>query len=427
MKYKVGDMLEVKKDGKTWKGVLMPRDSLSAPDGIVLKHESGYNIGVNTKGAAVRKTGESKKLEHKPVKMKLQMDKSKPLVSVLSTGGTISSSIDYATGGISTSYSAEDLVGAVPEIAGYVRLNSRLIMSIMSEDVTIKDWQKMALEIAKEVNKGVSGVVVTTGTDTLVYSTAMMSFMLQSLPVPVVFTYAQKSSDRGASDAFFNMLCSAITAGHSDIAGVVTVGHGSESDDFCLINRGTKVRKMHSSRRDSFRPINELPIGRAWPNGNIEILNANYEKRRKGKVKADTKIEEKVAIVKFYANANPKVIDFYVKEGYRGIVIQGTGLGHVSVQQNSFTDRLKKAADSGVFIGMTTQEYGRVNPYIYTNLRKIAGTGVVYLEDMTTECAYAKLMWVLGRTKSLEKAKDMMLTNMANEFAVRMDPRAFLY
>ncbi len=422
MQYKPGDILEVKKDGKTWKGVLMP-----GTGSMVLKHESGYNIGINATGAKIKKIGAAEKPKHKPVKMSVPASPGNPLISVLSTGGTISSSIDYSTGGIYASYSAEDLLSAVPEIARFVRLKSRLVMNIMSEDVIAKDWQKMAAEIAKEINSGAHGIVVTHGTDTLVYSTSMMAFMLRDLPVPVVFTYAQKSSDRGASDAFLNMLCAAIVAGHSNIAEVVAVGHGSESDDFCLINRGTKVRKMHSSRRDSFRPINELPIGKAWPNGNIEIINENYAKRGKAKTVADTKIEEKVGIVKFYANASPEIIDFHVKAGYKGIIIQGTGLGHVSVQGNSFIKSLKDAVDSGVFVGMTTQEYGSANPYVYTNLRKIADTGVAYLADMTTECAYTKLMWVLGHTKSTGKAKDMMLTNMSNELNERMDPRAFLY
>jgi glutamyl-tRNA(Gln) amidotransferase subunit D len=416
MQLKTGDIVVV--DGK-WKGTVMP----SVDDEyIVLKAESGYNYSIKKKGAKFKKLGTAKKPRHKPVKMKITKNKDLPTISILSTGGTISSSIDYLTGAIKASYSAEDLVATVPELTKFVNLKSRKIMEIMSEDISAKHWIDMAKAIAKEKT---DGVVITHGTDTLSYTASMLSFMLTT-PKPIVLTYAQKSSDRGASDAFFNILCSAITAGHSDIAELVVCGHGTDADDYCIVNRGVNVRKMHASRRDAFRSINELPLARVWPNGNIEPLN-NYEKHGKGNIKADTKIEERVAIVKFYANAKPDIFDFYIKKGYKGLVVEATGLGHVSIAGQKFVKGIQSAIDSRIPVVISSQTiYGHVNPSVYSNLRALAETGAIFA-PMLTETAYTKLMWILGHTKNMTKVKEQMLTNMKGEIVERIDPRTFLY
>jgi glutamyl-tRNA(Gln) amidotransferase subunit D len=255
----------------------------------------------------------------------------------------------------------------------------------------------------------------------------MLSFMLKNLKKPVVFTFAQKSSDRGSSDSALNIICSTITA-TKDIAEVVVVGHANIDDDFCLIHRGNKVRKMHSFQRNTFRSINIYPLGKVWPNGKVKFTNEHKKNKNvKDDFYVDDKIEEKVAIIKAYPGLEPQSIDWYIDKGFKGLVIEGTGLGHINIKDKSLLPHIKRAIHNGVIVCMTTQTiYGRVNPYVYSPARKLANTGVIYLEDLLTETAYTKLMWILGHTQNEKEVKKLMLKNLAGEFNTRLQPNQFL-
>lgn len=418
---RIGDYIRVIKEKSRWKGKLIQKKG----NYLTLKLDSGYNVGILVdKKTKVEKIGESEAKRHKPIKFGIKFDKRKPLVSILSAGGTIASSIDYSTGAISAAHSAEEMVTAVPELANFANIKARKVVEEMSENMLPKHWKKIAREIGKEL-KNSEGVVVTHGTDTLTYTSSMLSFMLKNLDKPVVFTFAQKSSDRGSSDSALNLVCSTILASQK-IPGVFIVGHGTISDDFCLIHKGCKVRKMHSSQRNTFRTINDYPVGKIWPSGKVEL--SNYKKQEKeGKFYVDDKIEEKVGIVKAYPGLDPEIIDWYVEKGYKGLVIEGTGLGHVNVKGRSLLPSIKKAIKKGMIVCMTSQTiYGRVNPYVYTPARKLLDSGVIYLENMLTETAYTKLMWVLGHTKSGKEVREMMLENLAGEFNPRLKSDQFL-
>ncbi len=418
---KIGDYVEVERNKTLWEGTIIQIDSKS----LTLKLKSGYNIGIILdKNTKIKKIKVGKTGKHNPVEFKLNFDKTKPLVSILSAGGTIASSIDYSTGAISASYSASQLVSSVPELVNFANIKTKKVLEEMSENMIPKHWKKLANSVFKELKES-EGVVITHGTDTLSYTSSMLSFMLRNLNKPVVVTFAQKSSDRGSSDASMNLICSAITA-TKNIAGVVAVGHGTLSDDYCLINPGTKVRKMHSSQRDSFRPINCLPIGKVWTDGKVKFLG-EYTKKEdlKEDCYLDDKIEEKVAIIKFYPGFDPELLDIYIDKGYKGIILEGTGLGHVA---EYLFPKIKRAIKEGIAVCMTTQTiYGKVNPYVYSNLRRLSNSGVIYLEDMLTETAYTKLMWVLGHTQNKEEIREMMLRNMCGEFNPGLQPNQFLY
>jgi len=288
------------------------------------------------------------------------------------------------------------------------------------------------------LNSDVKGVIITHGTDTLHFTSAALSFMLKNLNKPVALVGAQRSPDRGSFDGSLNLICSSYFTGYSNIAEVCVVMHGTIEDTFCYAHRGTKVRKMHTSRRDAFQSVNDFPIAKIWHDGKIEIINENYRKRNEQKVVADTKFESKIALLKFYPGSNPEILDWYVDKGYKGIVIEGTGLGHVATalssnkkeknrQKLSWLPHIKRAVEKGITIVMTSQTlYGRVNPFVYRNLRLVSEAGVIYAEDMLPETAYVKLGWVLGHTKNKEKIKEMMLTNIAGEINPRLNPKMFL-
>ncbi len=431
MKPEYGDIVKVYTDEETYEGILMPRPEIFEKGFVIVKLDNGYNIGVDEK--RIKKIEVIKKYEKKKEeKIKLKHKKGLPLVPILSFGGTISSRVDYKTGGVYADYTAEDFVAMLPELEHIANLKAEKVISIMSEDMAPEEWQLMAKRIAKELNDNeVAGVVATHGTDTLHFSTAAMSFFLRNLNKPVVFTAAQRSIDRGSSDAFSNLLCAVHAASKFDGAVVVTCMHGTSDDNYCILNRGVKVRKMHSSRRDAFRPINELPLAKVYENGNIEILNHNYKKINNDKVAVVDKFEPKTALVYIYPGMNPEILDYYRKEKYKGIVIAATALGHVPTinPKYSLMKKIKELIDNGVPVVIASQTiYGRVHPYVYTNLRKLSvQLNCIFAEDMLPETAYIKLGWVLPQAKTIEEVKEMMLTNYAGEISERSDEGAFLY
>ncbi|MFB6088944.1 MAG: Glu-tRNA(Gln) amidotransferase GatDE subunit D, partial [Candidatus Aenigmatarchaeota archaeon] len=196
------------------------------------------------------------------------------------------------------------------------------------------------------------------------------------------------------------------------------------NDDYCLFNRGTRVRKMHTSRRDAFRPVNDLPIAKVWENGKIENIS-DYRKRNNKKVKLDNEFEENIKLITAHPGSDGSLIDYLVSEGYKGIVVQTTGLGHTPVE---WRDNISNATDKGIPIFFAPQTiYGRLNLNVYDNGRLLKDAGAIPLEDMSPETAYVKLGWILGHTKKLEEVKEGMLTNYAGELSERSLPETFLY
>ncbi len=438
-KIKIGDHVLVEKSGKRYEGLLMPKPEFGDPETIVIKLDNGYNIGFSLKGLKISKTNRALKAVEEEAEYELgrtrkelletRFSPKKPKVSLISTGGTIISRVDYRTGGVYAVENPGELLHNVPELADIVNMKMMNPLNKMSEDFGPEDWISLARYVAKELNSGKRGVIITHGTDTLHYTSAALSFFLRNLHKPVIFVGAQRSSDRGSSDAGMNLVCASHVA-VSDIGEVGICMHGDTSDKFCYFIRGTKARKMHTTRRDAFRSVNEPPIAKVFPDGKIEITNKNFRKRNdREKVRPDTRIDENVALIKVYPGSNPKVVDFHVKNGVKGFVIEGTGMGHVptEVSKKPWTGVIKKYSEEGIPFVITSQTiYGRVNPYVYTNLRKLfIESRAIPGEDMLSETAYVKLMWVLGHTKKFEKVREMMLTNYAGEITPRTEVNTF--
>jgi len=435
---KVGDRISITKGKQTYEGLLMPRIEMGDKSCLVIKVDSGYNIGIRyEKGIKVEK---SKKPEPKEIKeevkfeigkekiKELKFDPKKPKVSLIMTGGTIISRVDYRTGGVYALEKPEELLTNIPELKNIVFIEDiKIPFKKMSEDLNYKDWRLLASLTAKELNKN-EGVIITHGTDTLHYTSAALSFMLKNLSKPVVLTGAQRSSDRGSSDAFMNIICSAYAA-ISNLAEVGVCMHATTDDHYCHFIRGTKCRKMHSTRRDAFRSINEMPLAKIWPDGKIDILNKNHKKRKDEKVVADVKFEPKVALLKAYPGSEPEILEYLVKKGYKGFVIEGTGMGHVpTFAEKSWIPAIKKLIKDGIPVVIAPQTiYGRINPNVYTNLRILYHEAkAIPAEDMLSEVAYVKLGWILGHTKDLEDIRKMMLTNIAGEITERSEIETFL-
>ena len=424
-KIKVGDRIRVFRKDAAYEGLLMPRIELGNPSSLVVKLDTGYNIGIKfEKEVVIKKTVGERKLERFPA-LKLKTIPNLPKISLLATGGTIASRVDYTTGGVKMASTPQEILFAAPELNEIVSFKKvKLLFNLASEDLWYKEWQQMAEETAKEINSGSRGVIITHGTDTMHFSSAALSFMLKDLSKPVVFTGSQRSSDRGSSDVRMNLMCSARIAGYSDIAEVGVCMHASESDDYCYFIRGTKVRKMHSTARNAFKPINELPLVKIYPEGRIDVINSLHQKISEKKVKVDARFEPNIALVKTYPGSKPNIINLLISEGVKGIVLEGTGMGHVPTStpqpERSWIPAVQNAINSGVPIIITTQTiYGRTNQLVYKNLRILGKTGAIFAEDMLPETAYVKLGWVLGHENNIDKIKGMLLTNYAGEISER--------
>jgi len=412
----VGDLIRVvKREGNellTFEGLVMPPYELSPGETLVIKLDNGYNVGILIDAVesveVLEKAAEKPGMEFREV---LPKREGLPNVTILGTGGTIASRIDYKTGAVHPAFTAEELAKAVPEIFEMANVTPKLVMNILSEDMKPAYWVKIAEEAAKALNSGEDGVVIAHGTDTMGYTASALSFILRNLTKPVVLVGAQRSSDRPSSDSAMNLTC-AVRMATSDVAEVMVVMHGETGDTYCLAHRGTKVRKMHTSRRDAFRSINDVPIARVWKD-KTEFLRSDYRRRSEGEVVVDGKMEEKVAILKIYPGVSGELLDFLVDKGYKGVVVEGTGLGHVP---QDFIPHVQRAVEEGVAVCVTSQcLYGRVNLNVYSNGRKLLKAGAIPCEDMLPETAYVKLMWVLGHTDDPKEVREMMLTNYAGE------------
>ncbi|MEM3412005.1 MAG: Glu-tRNA(Gln) amidotransferase subunit GatD [archaeon] len=425
MNLDTGDFVRIKKDGKIFEGLVMPSTEFTGQNIIVLKLKNGYNVGIDLTNAKYEIIKKKEKLEEKS--FSFSFDKSKPKISIFSTGGTIASKVEYGTGAVKALMKPEELIGSIPELYNFVCVESTYTPFLkMSEDLCPKDWILLAKEVSKVIQK-VDGIIIFHGTDTMHFTSAALSFMI-SCKKPIILTGAQRSSDRPSSDAAMNVICSAIAA-TKDLGETAICMHATMSDDFCYVLRGTKVRKMHSSRRDAFRPINCLPLAKVFPDGKFEKISEYVLRDNTADVKLDAVFEEKTAILKTYPGASPEIIDFYLEKGYKGLVLEGTGLGHVPTRgENSWIKNIEKAIKEGCVVAITTQTlYGRTHPSVYENLRILSKTGAVFCEDMLPETAYVKLGWLLGHNLSPEEVCRKMRENLRGEISERSIPESFLF
>ena len=414
----VGDEVTIACPKGTFSGLLMPRPA-GAPGTFVLKLPNGYNLGISAEGASIE-------LVRKAERKKPQKEENEPRgdVSILGCGGTIASKVEYRTGAVYPAITPSELRTAFPALGKLAKIHSKQLFSLFSDDMNVGHWKLLAEEAAREIRAGSHGVVVMHGTDTMTYTSAALSFMLQGLPAPVVLVGSQRSSDRPSSENAMNMM-NAVFSAKQDVGEVCVCMHATSSDDYCHLHRGTRVRKMHTSRRDAFHSINSPPIAAVdYRSNRFETLMAP-RKRSKSGLKLETKMSDNVALIYVHPGMKPKLIEKL--DSYDGVVLMATGLGHIPT--NPFNDKLatpilpavKGLIGSGIPVVIAPQTIcGRLDLNVYTNGRLLLEAGAIGDGmDWTPECAYAKLCWVLGQTKSMKKVKEFMETDMAGETGSR--------
>ncbi|MFB6469748.1 MAG: Glu-tRNA(Gln) amidotransferase subunit GatD [Vulcanisaeta sp. AZ3] len=418
------------KDGTTLRGIVLPKPGVGDPNIMVLKLDNGYNVGIhvsNIDRVEIMRHIESKGVTSIPIGHFIKAESTGlPRVRLVATGGTIMSKVDYRTGAVYPSFSLEDLYAMYPEIRSIADVELLNLMAIFSEDMTPQGWSQIAEATYKAFMEGVSGVVILHGTDTMHYTAAALSFAIRNPAGPIALVGSQRSSDRPSSDAFENMLAAVLVGARAPFAGSFVIMHASTNDGLIAVHRGTRVRKMHTSRRDAFISINDEPVAYVDINKlEIKLNTNNYQVKSKAE---DTilmnKFDDKVALIKFYPGMDPEILHHLIDKGYHGIVIEGTGFGHV---REPLLDPIRRAIENGIPIVITSQTiFGRVNLNVYRRGVELLTLGVIPAEDMIPEVAFVKLSWVLAQTRDMNEVKRLMLTPISNELSPRTNVNTYI-
>lgn len=417
-----GDRVKLITKKGSEEGILLPSSDKNI---ILLKLDNGYNVGFDQKEVSKINVLAKAAAKKKTVE-KIAKNPDLPTIAVLHTGGTIASKVDYRTGAVATEFSPEELLSLFPELKDIANLESELISQMWSDDLRFAHFSLITKAIERNVKKGVKGIIIGMGTDNLAVASAALSFIVEKSPVPIVFVGAQRSSDRGSSDAGMNLICAAEFVTKTDYGGIAICMHESASDKKCVILPGAKTYKLHSSRRDAFKAINSSALARVdYKTREIEYLVNDYQKRV-DKLSLKPKMEDKVGLLKIHVNMFPEQFSFF--KGYKGLVIEGTGLGHTpgqvpnkeSIIHKKIYPALKKLVDSGCVVVMTTQcLFGGVNMNVYDKGRDLQELGTISGKDMLGNTALVKLSWLLANY-SREETKQLIGQNLRGEINERL-------
>ncbi|NQU97876.1 Glu-tRNA(Gln) amidotransferase subunit GatD [Candidatus Woesearchaeota archaeon] len=424
---KAGDKVKVFYKKETIEGVLMPEEDSKF---IFVKLDSGYNIGL--KKSLVKKIDVVKvKKSVKSKSKKIASKKGLPKISILNTGGTITSKVDYSTGAVTAKFTPEEVLELFPAVRNIANIDAVMVRNIMSENMRFDHYNLMAKAVEKEVKKGVSGVIIAHGTDTLHYSSAALSFALEGINIPVVFVGSQRSSDRPSTDSLVNLVSATMFITQTKYKGVFLCMHENNSDNTCIVSSGTKVRKMHTSRRDAFRPINTPPVA---------IID--YEKKKIKKIAKEKKAvgkfqlklfnpKLKVGMFKFHTNIYAEQLEPYKK--FDALLLEAFALGQAQIiKQDAFmTENMKigklvKELARKMPVAVASQcIYGRIDMNVYSEGRELQKLGVIgNYTDMTPETAFIKLAWLLSNHK--KNVRKLFSENIRGEISERSEKEGFL-
>ena len=437
----VWDKAEVETTRGHFSGKILPRAENTDDLHIVMKVITGYNIGLDITTITGMKGERDPQPNFKIPEKEFPYTPGLPHVKLLGTGGTIASRLDYRTGAVIPAFSPGELYGAVPELADICNLDTEKVFAVFSENMSPKEYMALANKIGDEIKAGIDGIVIGHGTDTLAHTATALTYMCQNLPMPVVLVGSQRSSDRPSSDAALNLMHAMTAAGHGDIAEVMVCMFGPTSDEYGFLHRGTRVRKMHSSYRSTFRTIGDTPLATIDRKNGARPIKEVYNHRRKNqerKVEVITDLEsykasiaandhntarmvpvfdDRVAILYYYPGMKPDVLEALIDRGYKGIVWDGTGLGHVN---KGMFEAIQKATDAGIHQYMCVQTiWGYTHMFVYDTGRDLMARGIIPADNMLAESAYIKLGWALGLTHDREEVRKLMLTPINSETTPR--------
>lgn len=399
---KLGDRVRITtKNGLAFQGVLLEGTQYT------LKLDDGYNVGI-----APRNVESSEVLEHTKKSSQnppsVKQDDSLPHITLLHTGGTIASKVDYKTGGVTNKITPKELLAMYPELSTFAHITPHFVSQMSSDDMRFAHYNKLIRAVHQAVKSGAQGVIITHGTDTLHYTAAALHYALLGVPIPVVLVGSQRSADRGSTDAATNLLGATQFITSLACPGVYIAMHGSSSDDDIAILCGINARKNHSSARDAFSSLNLALVARITK-GNTALIS-ELQKSTQPFSPTFFNTDLKVGMVYVHPQFCADALAPFKK--YDGLVVLGTGLGHAPINtldehtahhaeiKKSLTELAKKLP-----VVMTTQCLsGRVNLQVYSPGRTLQDAGVLGHDlALTPETVFAKLSFLLSQQLSSQE------------------------
>ena len=398
----------------THQGVVLPG---AAPDHLTIKLANGYNVSYPLDDVkSIEELEDSKSIQKG--ELVIEQNQDLPKVTIIHTGGTIASKVDYTTGAVIARFEPEELLASVPEILDIANIDAIKLGNMWSDDIRPIHWNMMIDACQNAFDSGSVGVVITHGTDTLHISASALSFAFAGnggKPAGrIVFTGSQRSSDRASSDATENLLSAVYWAANGpEVTGVgdaaVTVMHAGSGDGVCAVSPGVAVRKMHSTRRNAFQMVNgerisEITINREGLSHTPVSLTSKREISAPTKYDTNIKIAQLIAGPHLYSD----LLDSAISSGYSAVVIHGTGLGHLPIEnpngdapENEELYNTIKSCQIPIIIANQCIN-GPVDLNVYSKGRNQQDIGVLgHGGTSSPEALLVKIHWALSNGKDL--------------------------